>query len=138
MVNFLKSTLTLLLLVTVVAGCGFIKNAKSLRVEPGAPGAPGSPGSPVDPTETETETRKLKLAWDANKESIGGYRLHYGTAASNYTDVIEVGISAEYPLANFPEEVLFFAVTAFRGDLESPYSNEVSVDLRQGAVMTLP
>lgn len=73
---------------------------------------------------------QVKLAWDANSESIlAGYRLHYGEASRNYTADIDVGNQTSYTATNLDDgKTYYFAVTAYdtSGTIKSDFSNEVS------------
>ena len=71
----------------------------------------------------------VTLAWDPNSESdLAGYRLHYGTASRNYTQIIDVGNVTQYAITNlFPGQTYYFAATAYNtAGSESGYSAEVS------------
>jgi len=71
----------------------------------------------------------LDLAWDANKEAdLAGYRLYFGTASREYTQMIDVGNAIEYHLDQLQMGMTYFlAVTAYDFDgNESSFSKETS------------
>jgi hypothetical protein len=71
----------------------------------------------------------LDLIWDANKEAdLAGYRLYYGTASSEYTQMIDVGRVTEFRLDDLQMGVTYFlALTAYDFDgNESGFSKEAS------------
>jgi PKD repeat protein len=70
----------------------------------------------------------LTLAWDANSEPVGGYKLHVGLSSGNYTSSVNVGNNTTYTKTDLEAgETYYFAVTAYdtTETLESDYSNEV-------------
>ncbi|HEY6330409.1 MAG TPA: fibronectin type III domain-containing protein, partial [Blastocatellia bacterium] len=76
--------------------------------------------SPVHAAENVT------LAWDAER-GVLGYRLHYGTASGNYTQIQDVGDTTMATVSNLTAgQNWFFVVAAYNAGGESPPSNEVS------------
>jgi hypothetical protein len=74
--------------------------------------------------------QSVTLAWDTSPEpDIAGYRVLYGTAASDLDQVIEAGVNTEITIFNLSERTeYFFAVTAYDSvGLESLPSEEVSI-----------
>ncbi|RMD97412.1 MAG: T9SS C-terminal target domain-containing protein [Calditrichaeota bacterium] len=72
------------------------------------------------------------LSWNPSPEAdVMGYKVYYGNASGNYTQVLDVGKVTEFTLNNLVENTpYFFAVTAYDTALnESGYSNEVSIVL---------
>src|SRR5438552_175041 len=73
----------------------------------------------------------VSLAWDANTESdLAGYIVNYGTAAGQYTNLVDVGNVTNSTVSNLQYGVTYyFVVTAYNASgLESDPSNEVSYD----------
>ncbi len=71
----------------------------------------------------------VTLAWDPNTEAdLAGYRLHYGTASRNYTQIIDVGNATQRAINNLSAgQTYYFAATAYNAaGNESGYSDEVS------------
>ncbi len=82
----------------------------------------------------------VTIEWDANAESVGGYKLYYqdtktgppfnGTGATEGNSPIDVGNVTIFSITNLPDGlVYYFSVTAYKGQLESGYSNIVSTDM---------
>lgn len=78
---------------------------------------------------------QVKLAWDANTETIlGGYKVYYGASSRTYTTSLDVGVTATPATPAFTVDnltdgtTIYFAVTAYSADrtIESGYSNEVA------------
>lgn len=70
-----------------------------------------------------------KLAWDPSTGDVQGYRLYYGTSASNYTNNVNVGNVTEYNIDSLPLQegvTYYFAVKAYNAAGESAFSNQVS------------
>jgi Fibronectin type III domain len=71
----------------------------------------------------------VTLAWDPGSEAdIAGYRLHYGTSSSTYTDSIDVGNATSATMSSLTAGITYFCVvTAYNtAGLESVPSSEVS------------
>jgi hypothetical protein len=72
---------------------------------------------------------EITLAWDPSPtQEIDGYRVWYGTASENYSSVISIGNITEFTvtgLALTKGGMYYFAVTAFEGETDSDFSNEV-------------
>jgi hypothetical protein len=69
----------------------------------------------------------LTLMWDLNTEpDVTGYQVHIGQQSGVYTQTIDVGNTDTFVLANaVAGQQYCFVVTAYAGDLVSPYSSEV-------------
>ncbi len=77
-----------------------------------------------------TASENVSLAWDASPDAdIAGYRLYYGNASGDYSDVIDVENTTVASVSNLKAgSTYFFAVTAYNtAGLESLLSNEVSL-----------
>jgi PKD repeat protein len=69
----------------------------------------------------------LTLAWDANGEPVGGYKLYVGPSSGNYTSSVDVGNNTTYTQTDLEAgETYYFVVTAYNTYGESGYSNEVN------------
>jgi hypothetical protein len=71
----------------------------------------------------------LALVWDPNKEAdLAGYRLYYGSASREYTQMIDVGNVTEFRLDDLQKGMTYFlALTAYDFDgNESGFSKEAS------------
>jgi Fibronectin type III domain/FG-GAP-like repeat len=74
-------------------------------------------------------TTSVTLTWDpSGASSIAGYRLYYGIASLNYTQIKDLGNTTTATVSNLlPGQRYYFAVTDYNTDgVESVYSNEVS------------
>jgi len=72
---------------------------------------------------------QVTLAWDPNQENdLAGYRLHYGSASGNYSQVIDVGNDNQHQVSGLAAgATYYFAVTAYDSQgLESDYSKELA------------
>ena len=72
---------------------------------------------------------QVKLAWDANPESMAaGYKLYYGEASGKYHGAVKVGKATVYTLSGLEEgRTYYIAVTAYDDSgQESGFSAEVS------------
>jgi len=71
----------------------------------------------------------VNLAWDPSPDpDVAGYRIYFGPASGDYTNVIDVGLlnSRTIPLLA-GDGTYYFAVTTYSYEgLESDYSNEVN------------
>jgi len=71
----------------------------------------------------------IVLAWDPNEEpDVTGYRVHYGTASGQYSEIIDVGNATSAPIEDLlPGTTYFFAVTAYNSlNVESLPSDEIA------------
>jgi uncharacterized repeat protein (TIGR02543 family) len=71
----------------------------------------------------------VTVAWDANTEpDIAGYKVYYGTASRNYSNVIDVGKVTSFSVPSLLEgTTYYFAVIAYSApDGPSDYSPEIS------------
>jgi hypothetical protein len=76
-----------------------------------------------------SQSSALTLAWDQNTEpDVEGYRVHYGTAPSNYKNTVETGGATVIEIDNLlPGTTYYLAVTAYNSlGLESLPSEEIS------------
>ncbi len=73
----------------------------------------------------------VTLSWDPNPETdLAGYKIYYGTSSSVYSTSIKIGPQTTYTVTGLAPGTYFFAITAYNtADLESGFSNEVSVNL---------
>jgi hypothetical protein len=74
------------------------------------------------------EAATISIAWDRNTESnLAGYIVSYGTAAGQYTQVVDVGLSTTWSLNVTDTRTYYFSVQAYNTEgLRSGYSNEAS------------
>jgi len=82
----------------------------------------------------------VSLNWDANPDpSVAGYKVYYGGASGNYTNVINAGNTTGAAVSGLVEgQTYYFAVTAYTYDgLESNFSDE-SAFLAPGLVTLTP
>lgn len=103
-----------------------------------AGGSPTTPGtSPVAPPPKAATTTSITLGWEPPTRNsdgslitnLAGYKIHYGTASSEYTATIALqnaGLT-RYVVDNLPSGTYYFAITAYNSQgVESPMSGEVS------------
>jgi hypothetical protein len=60
---------------------------------------------------------------------LAGYKIHYGTASGNYTQVVSVdnGGLSRYVVENLPKGTYYFALSAYNSQgVESALSGEVT------------
>ena len=72
---------------------------------------------------------QVTLAWDSNQENdLAGYRLYYGSASRNYSQVIDVGNNNQHKVSGLAAgATYYFAVTAYNlKGYESDYSTELA------------
>jgi len=76
---------------------------------------------------TLVHAQKVRLAWDASPSpDVVGYRIHFGTNASNYSFVTNVGLVRTQTVVLPHTGRWFFAATAVDANgMESPFSNQV-------------
>jgi hypothetical protein len=104
--------------------------------------APSTGGSSTTapPTSTPASSSAVTLAWEAPTENsngtpitgLAGYKIHYGTASQDYTQVVSVSNPSlsRYVLDSLPSGTYYFAITAYNSQgLESPLSGEISAKL---------
>ena len=75
------------------------------------------------------EAGKIRLAWDANKESeVAGYKLYYGTTPGKYGPGIDVGNVTSFTLDGLVKGQMYYvAIRAYtKSGQESSFSREVS------------
>ena len=71
----------------------------------------------------------VTLAWDPSADpTVSGYRVYYGAATGNYTNLVDVGSATSITLSNLvPAATYYFAATTYSlAGMESAYSAEVS------------
>ncbi len=108
----------------------------------GTSGGSGSTGGTTGggTTAPPVTTSSVTLAWQPPTENtngtpitdLAGYKIHYGTASANYTQVVSVENSGltRYVLENLAKGTYYFAITAFNSKgLESALSGEVTATL---------
>jgi len=78
--------------------------------------------------------RDISFTWTANTDDIDGYKLYVleratgGVTKSNATDIVELEEVTSYTYQNLDDTLTYhFALTAFRGSLESDFSTEITV-----------
>jgi hypothetical protein len=82
---------------------------------------------------------QVTLAWDPNTGSdTAGYKLYYGNASENYSQVIDVANTTLYTVNNLTNgNTYYFAVTAYdTSGYESAHSNELSKTIVQQYTLT--
>ncbi len=78
---------------------------------------------------TRRNSAQVTLAWDSNQENdLAGYRLYYGSASGNYSQVIDVGNNNQHKVSGLTAgATYYFAVTAYNlKGYESDYSTELA------------
>jgi hypothetical protein len=69
------------------------------------------------------------LVWDANTDVVDGYRVYFGTSASNLSNSVNVGKATQYNLDQLPltEKIqYYFSVSAYNSAGESDLSAPVA------------
>jgi hypothetical protein len=69
------------------------------------------------------------LVWDPNSESdLAGYRIYTGVRSREYSSIVDVGNTTQYPLTNLTQGTTYYlALTAYNSaGLESDFSQEIS------------
>ncbi len=119
-------------LMLMIAGCG--------RGGSGGSDGSGSTSTVSDSTGTDLSGSGT-LTWDAPDTNangtvltdLAGYKVYYGTASGNYTEVKDVGNVTTVSIDELPgiqSGIWYFAVTAYdTSGNESDYSNEVSTEI---------
>jgi hypothetical protein len=75
---------------------------------------------------------EVNLAWNpSTSPDIAGYRIHYGVESRNYDQIMDAGNSTSCVVSGLEQgQTYYFAATAVNtANLESVYSNEVSIAL---------
>lgn len=85
----------------------------------------------VEATAIAPSTGKVTLYWDPPQEAeVDGYRVFYSLLSGVYSGGINVGNVVTYTVQGLePGKTYYFVVTAFKGEISSKYSNEVSKGL---------
>lgn len=137
------SFLFVLLLITILAGCGASNQPLSTNSSSSAGGGTGGTGGTGDTGGTGesggpsggTATGAATLSWDdptTNADGtpltdLAGFKVYYGNASGNYTTIIDVGNVTTYVVNNLSPGTHYFTVTAYNSSrYESVYSNECS------------
>jgi len=92
------------------------------------------------PTSTPASSSNVTFGWQAPTENsngtpitnLAGYKIHYGTASQQYTQVVEVSNPSlsRYVMDSLPSGTYYFAITAYNAQgIESALSGEVSTTL---------
>jgi hypothetical protein len=69
------------------------------------------------------------LQWEPSTGEVSGYKVLFGTAATELTEEKDVGNTTRYSLNNLPlkdSTTYYFAVRAYNAQGESPDSNQIS------------
>lgn len=79
---------------------------------------------------------EILLAWDPNTEpDLAGYRIYYGNAHDDYTEIIDVGNVIEYTITELNAGVYYITITAYDASgNESDYTYEIAYTLKVGVV----
>lgn len=135
-----------------LAGCGGDDDSGAA----GATAASSSSGTPATATDTSTASNtattggstssgstpstgstSVTLNWEAPTENsngsaltnLAGYKIHYGTASKDYTEVVAVSNPSlnRYVIDSLQSGTYYFAITAYNSaGVESPMSGEVA------------
>ena len=100
----------------------------------------GGSSTTTPPPATPASSSAVTLNWVAPTENsngtpitgLAGYKIHYGTASQDYTQVVSVSNPSlsRYVLDSLPSGTYYFAITAYNAQgLESPLSGEISAKL---------
>ena len=100
----------------------------------------GSSTTTTPPTSTPASSSGVTFGWQAPTENsngtpitnLAGYKIHYGTASQQYTQVVEVSNPSlsRYVMDSLPSGTYYFAITAYNAQgIESALSGEVSTTL---------
>jgi len=92
------------------------------------------------PTSTPASSSNVTFGWQAPTENsngtpitnLAGYKIHYGTASQQYTQVVEVSNPSlsRYVMDSLPSGTYYFAITAYNAQgIESALSGEVTTTL---------
>ncbi len=88
-------------------------------------------------TVNNSEALNVTIEWDANAEAVDGYKLYYqadtpgppfnGTGAAEGDSPIDVGNVTSYSITGLTDgKIYYISLTAYKGTLESGYSNMVN------------
>ena len=99
-----------------------------------------SSGSTTTPPATSTAASSVTLGWVAPTQNsngspitdLAGYKIHYGTASENYTQVVSLANPSlsRYVVDSLPSGTYYFAITAYNSQgLESALSGEITTTL---------
>ena len=119
------SLLFVLLLTTILTGCGAGNQPLSTNTSGGGPGSPSA----------GTATGTAILSWDVPTTNadgtpltdLAGFKVYYGNASGIYTKIIDVGNITTYVVSNLSPGPHYFTVTAYNiSGYESDYSVESS------------
>jgi len=88
-------------------------------------------------TAHNSEALNVTIEWDANAEAVDGYKLYYqadtpgppfnGTGATEGNSPIDVGNVTTYSITGLTDgKIYYISLTAYKGTLESGYSNMVN------------
>jgi hypothetical protein len=100
----------------------------------------GSSTTTAPPTGTAASSSNVTFGWQAPTENsngtpitnLAGYKIHYGTASQQYTQVVEVSNPSlsRYVMDSLPSGTYYFAITAYNSQgIESALSGEISATL---------
>lgn len=79
----------------------------------------------------------ITFAWDPS-DGATGYNLYRGTSSRNYITQINVGNVLVYTITGLADGIHYFAATAYdSGRLESDYSDEICVQIRNSWIPSL-
>ena len=82
----------------------------------------------------------VTLMWNPSTDSdVAGYRIYYGVASRNYTNIVDVGNATSVTISNLVEGVTYyFAATAYTLlGMESGYSDEATATV-SGSRLSAP
>jgi hypothetical protein len=101
-------------------------------------GSTSGSSAPATPSTATAPDSSVTLGWQAPTQNtdgspitdLAGYKIHYGTAPSNYTQIVAVsnaGLS-RYVVDNLPRGTYYFTITAYNSKgIESDPSTEASI-----------
>lgn len=111
-------------------------NTTSESTKSGGPATTTGP-SPLTPPTKSATTSSITLGWNPPTQNsdgspitnLVGYKIHYGTTSSEYTQTIAVANAGltRYVVDNLPTGTYYFAITAYNSQgVESVPSGEIS------------
>jgi hypothetical protein len=71
------------------------------------------------------QAKIITLTWDPSSGDVWGYKLYYGFSSRNYEEAFDVGNTTSCEFEVEEGEKYYLAVTAYNGNGESGFSNEV-------------